>query len=318
MSNLERPDFIITIRSAGERTERICYQTVQKQAPAAEIVIIHKKPFKKALEECFKKGIQSSKKWLITVDADMILFPGAIDLLLREAEKMPPHYLQLQGKILDKITGNIRKAGPRIYRVSSLPMLLKKSKSLEDHIRPESRIISEFANDGKPSRYIAVVTCLHDYEQYFKDVYRKAYVHAVKHPEFLPKMIEESSERQVEDYDYKVILKALWDGLTDNAKISIDTRLFTDSSKEALEYLQLEEKKELGGELTIKNFVETGNYVCPNEVLKENKFNYHDQPKQSIGTVKRIKNSVIRRGLYNSLRRYAGNILISTGKRIHG
>src|SRR5690625_1444067 len=70
---------------------------------------------------------------------------------------MPDNYLQIQGRILDKITGTVRKAGPRIYRVSLLPKLLELSESMKDHIRPESRLITHAGRNGWPSRYIPAV-----------------------------------------------------------------------------------------------------------------------------------------------------------------
>jgi hypothetical protein len=316
MGNSASTNFIVTIRAAGERTEQLCYDTVVNQAGGAEAVIIREKPFKKALEECFRIGINSAKKWLITVDADMILLPGSLELMLKEAEKMPSHYLQLQGKIADKITGNIRKAGPRIYRTSLLPGLLSASELLEDHIRPESRLITAHGKKGHPSRYIEVLTCLHDYEQYYKDIYRKAFVHAKKHTDFLPKMIENSAEKQNEDLDYKVILKALWDGLVDNTKVAIDTRIFTDLSNNALKILEIEEKNEVFDVQFFKDFAKTWDYVDPINALNEKHLIYHDQPKQKGLSLNGLRDAIKRRGIIKSVKRFIGSLLVKTGKKL--
>lgn len=318
MDNSENPNFIITIRAAGERTEKLCYDTVVKQAKGAEIVIIRQNPFKKALEECYRRGLNSSKKWLITVDADMILLPGSIELLLREAEKMPSHYLQLQGKIIDKITGNIRKAGPRIYRTSLLPSLLSASESFKDHIRPESRLITAHGEKGHPSRYIPVVTCLHDFEQYYKDIYRKAYVHAKKHSEFLPKMIKTSAEKQNEDLDYKVILKALWDGLSDvSSVLTADTRLFGEKSSSAIKAIGLKEKNSPN----VSEFEEdshiTDKSLTPLVANQREFLNYSDQPKQSVVSMHKIRESLKKRGGLRSLKLATGLLFIKAGKKLY-
>ncbi len=89
MNDTDQTDFIVTIRAAGERTEELCHKIVQEQAVGAKTLLIQKEPFKLALEECFKVAIHSQLKWLITVDADMLLLPGSIKLLLKQAEKMP-------------------------------------------------------------------------------------------------------------------------------------------------------------------------------------------------------------------------------------
>lgn len=318
MGNSAGTNFIVTIRAAGERTEQLCYDTVVNQAGGAEVVVIREKPFKKALEECFRKGIESAKKWLITVDADMILLPGSIDLFLREADKMPSDYLQLQGKIIDKITGNIRKAGPRIYRTSLLPGLLSASESLDDHIRPESRLITAYGEDGYPSRYIPVVTCLHDYEQYYKDIYRKAYVHAHKHSGFLSGMIETAAKMQETDNDYKVMLKAIWDGLTEQEHVAIDTRLYEEKSKKALEFLELTEKSEILKKVPDVEKLTAGDFLVPSRINFQDILEFHDHPKQPEMSESKIKDLIKRRGFVKGIIQGLGTVLIKTGKILHG
>lgn len=318
MGNSASTNFIVTIRAAGERTEQLCYDTVVNQAEGAEVVVIREKPFKKALEECFRKGIESAKKWLITVDADMILLPGSIELMLNEADKMPSHYLQLQGKIIDKITGNIRKAGPRIYRTSLLTGLLSASESLEDHIRPESRLITSFGKKGYPSRYIPVVTCLHDYEQYYKDIYRKAYVHAHKHSDFLSGMIETAAEKQHTDNDYKVMLKAIWDGLTEQESVSIDTRLYEEKSKKALDFLELREKSGVLKKVPEVEQLIKPDFLVPSQINFQDVLEFDDQPKQPEMSESKIKELMKRRGFVKGIMQGLGTVLIKTGKLLHG
>src|SRR5690625_1765582 len=102
------PSFAVTIRAAGERTEHECFKIVKEQAAQqSSVSIVRKKPIKEALEECFSLGAASQKKWLITVDAYMILLQRDIALLCIEAEHMPEYYLQLQGKTINKLTGTV-------------------------------------------------------------------------------------------------------------------------------------------------------------------------------------------------------------------
>lgn len=311
---LHTPDFQIVIRSAGERTEKECLRIVKEQSEGAEVVLVREHPFKKALEKCFRIGIDSHKKWLITIDADMILLPGTIKLMVREAEKMPGNYLQLQGKIADKITGTIRKAGPRIYRISLLPDLLILSESYEDHIRPESRIITISGEKGYPSRYLSTITCLHDYEQYYKDIYRKTYVHVVKHPELLPEMLKKAVEEKGNDVDYKVMLQAIWDGLTQTMNIAIDTRLFTDKSDNALKKLGLKEKSSFVSHSNWQmNLVDSKKNSLPQTMLKRSLVPYNDQPMtgQEINFFQKIY-----RGGFRGFLHRIGSLLVKTGKKL--
>jgi|SRR5690625_1209108 len=308
------PSFAVIIRAAGERTEDECFKIVKEQVDKqASVSIVRKKPFKEALEECFRIGIASQKKWLITVDADMILLPGAIELLVREAENMPENYLQLQGKIIDKITGTVRKAGPRIYRISLLKRVLDRSKSFDDHIRPESRLITHFGKSGNPSRYISAILCLHDYEQYYKDIYRKSYVHARKHPELLSEMIQRAISFKKEDPDYQVMLQAIWDSLNEEMSVGIDTRLFESKSQKALIKLQLNEKLKANSEVKLNNYILENSDHFPLNLLQNKLVPYTDQP---AGNKKRnLIQLLFGSGIQGILHR-VGGVLIKTGKKL--
>lgn len=316
MDSLNRPEFIVTIRASGERTEGLCQEIVKHQAKGAEVITIRENPFKKALEECFREAIKSQNKWLITVDADMILLPGALQLLLREAEKMPENYLQLQGRVFDKITGNERKAGPRIYRVSMLKNLLEMSESLEDHIRPESRLIKIAGEQGYPSRYIPVVLCVHDFEQSYKDLYRKAYVHANKHSDLLGEIVKNAAKKHGNDLDYKVILRATWDGLMEQSELVADSRLFDKKADEAIRDLQLTEKSNIIERVSPVEWLNDFVFLTPASINNHTHIKFQDQPKQKDLSLNRLQDLFQRRGLIKTFNRGVAKLLFKVGNKL--
>src|SRR5690625_6284930 len=95
--------FLVAIRSADERTVEACFEIVKSQADGAPVHLVSEVRFKKALEECFRLAIKSRKQWLMTVDADMILLPGAIHVFVREAETMIDNYRLIQGRNVAEI-----------------------------------------------------------------------------------------------------------------------------------------------------------------------------------------------------------------------
>lgn len=309
-----KSDYIVVIRSSNERTESLCQKIVQKEAEGRKIVTIHEKPFKKALEKGFRIAIEAKTTWMITVDADMLILPGAFNELQKQAESMPVNYFQLQGRILDKISGEIRKAGPRIYRVSLLSEALRLSQTYEDSIRPEALIVGEMGKNGHRSRYISYVTCLHDYEQFYKDLYRKSFVHARKHEEFVSSIIQWSVKNLKTDPDFKVILKALWDGLFYNDVISIDTRIFAGKAEKALNELGMQEKASIPDNYSYHDLLKTE--VPENVLQQKTAIDYHDQPVSDTGYGWRLKRSLKQKGFLNSIRSVLGVILISAGNRI--
>lgn len=307
-------DYLVVIRSSNERTEHLCRKIVENETAGQLVVILHESPFKKALEKCFAKAIQEQMKWLITVDADMLLTPGALQVLLEHAEEMPDSYVQLQGKILDKITGQVRKAGPRIYRVKYIPEALKISKQSDDYIRPEDHVIRNLGKKGYPSRYISHITCVHDYEQYYSDLYRKAFVHAKKHRELVSKIISRSVERLEYDPDYKVILKAIWDGLTEPEKVSIDSRLYKDKARKALEDLHLTEKESISAGTEYSEKI--NKWLENRSEWRSAGIEVHDQPKPDYSFFERFKSIIDRKGVIKGIISGSGILIEDFGKKL--
>lgn len=306
MSDLK--SILVTIRSTGERTEEACLQSVLDEGlPRSQIHIIREVPFKKALEECFKIANKQNAKWLLTLDADMILLPDVLFRFYREAEKMPDHFIQIQGQVVDKFYGCVRRGGPRLYRVEHLFKALKISKSLDDHIRPETNIIQEMASRGHPSRYISPPIALHDFAQYYADIYRKACIYSVKHISRISLILDQAKKNQTKDNDYKVIIKGVFDGLSGEYEASIDKRLFVKEADNALESLNLHEKSE-----NLESF-EKNDLQKEFEIDMSNSFlnlTYKDIPASRIHLA---RNFLKNKGLFKSIVYFMGTILSKSG-----
>lgn len=247
---------IIVMRCADERTTEICAGMASRQVQEDSFVIVNERPFENALRKSYEVGIERGSKWTMTIDADVMLNPGSVDILRKAAELMPDNYIQLEGRVFDKILGSYRQAGHRIYRTELLPLALKHVPEAGREIRPEYFTLQQVGQHGHPSRRIAEIVGLHDFEQSYADLYRKSFVHARKHREFVGSLIERCSAHLHNDADFLVILKGLWDGLTSSDSISIDKNRFLNKSKQALEELGIDEKAPLSGaEAFIKNYM---------------------------------------------------------------
>jgi len=303
----------IIVRSANERTRDLCVKLIREQTCNASVHLVTLVPFKRALEHCYRIAVSDKNKWLITVDADMLLLPDAIETLAKHAEEMPKNYFQLQGRIADKITGKIRKAGPRIYRVKFLDKALELSERAQNRIRPEASIVMKMGELGYTSRYIPNVTCFHDFEQYYKDLYRKSLVHAQKHPEYLISIIKRAVEHQQSDPDFRVILKAIWDGLTLGYSSTFDSNKYSDQAEKALSDLGLDEKDD---EIDL-NLLQKSKQEWLSKLHKsENDKGISDAPKPEYSLHKRFSNILKKKGVVNGFRYLVGKIFIDFGKNI--
>lgn len=308
MSDLR--SIIITIRSSDERTERACIQSVLDEGVSSDqIHVIKEAPFKKALEACFQVACESSAKWLLTLDADMILLPGTLEKFYREAEKMPEHFIQIQGKVLDKFYGEVRRGGPRFYRTKHLKKALEISRTLKDHIRPETNIIQMMGEKGHPARYISPLIALHDFGQYYADIYRKACVYAVKHKSKLPIILEQAAAQKNSDADYGVVLKGIYDSLSKGMDVKIDRRIFKRETKEALLDLDLVEKTD------IPETIQTSWILKSYSVLKESRLFRGGFTKDVPSTrIEAIKATFRRKGFIKSSAIYSGVMFTDFGK----
>ena len=216
-------DVVIIIRAAGERTEGLCKKLILDQGVQSDkIHLIHEVPFSAALRKSYEIGIESGCRWTLCVDADLLLRPGSISEIITRAEKKTRNICEVQGFMLDKFFGGIRKGGIHLYRSETLPEVMKQIPPEGVTMRPESQTLHNMKKLGYSRSEISYVVGLHDEEQYNSDIYRKVFVHGVKHTKRIPLFVEWWKENLQNDPDFKVALYALSDSIHSTEKIYID------------------------------------------------------------------------------------------------
>jgi hypothetical protein len=209
------------------------------------VTIVNEVPFESALRKTFTTGIESGAKWTLALDADVLVRPGGLAALIRDAETMPCESAQVGGLVFDKITGLFRQAGNRVYRTTLLPIALACVPPTGSEPTPEFFVARVLGSKGHAAIKSDVVVGLHDFEQSFADLYRKAMLHSAKHRRLIAEMITLCAERGERDPDYRVILKALWDGLSVGHVPTVDARNHAAEGERAIQSLGLVEKPPL-------------------------------------------------------------------------
>ena len=237
------PPVHAVIRSCGERTADLCQALLARQLPiGSTLSVVADTPFEATLRRCYEDAVAHGTKWTITIDADVLLGPDAVDTLIRRAEAMPDNYLQLEARAFDKVQGRWREVGHRIYRTELLPKALALLPAAGTSIRPESATIKLLGERGHPSRLVDDAVGVHDEDQFRRDLYRKAFTHAHKHRSRAGAIIARSAELRQSDDDYLVILKGVWDGLLEAGTVSLDASAFRERADGALRGLNVAEK----------------------------------------------------------------------------
>jgi hypothetical protein len=240
----------LVIRSAGERTASICKRLAQLQGiPDDDMTVVREVPFESALRATYLTGLHVGKKWTATLDADVLLAEHAMAGLLWDAEQAPSNVAQIEGRVFDKVTGIYRQAGHRIYRTDCLAFAVERIPAPGAEIRPEFFTLQQLGRLGWPSRRVERVVGLHDFEQYYGDLYRKALLHSRKHSSLVPRFLERCALHMRSDPDFVVIQKGIQDGVLYSGPMAVDRRQFPDVIVgPVLSGLDLEEKSEIADE----------------------------------------------------------------------
>jgi hypothetical protein len=224
MPNLNDKATVI-IRSVGERTEQLCRELILAQGVSAEnVVIVHEAPFSAAMRKSFETGLQRGLPWTFCVDADLLLRPGAVETMLRLAEAQPENICEIQGYILDKFYGGPRQGGVHLYRTALLPLVLTNIPAEGVNVRPEFHTLEAMKAQGYPYASVQYVVGLHDFEQYYRDIFRKCLVHAHKHQDLTDLFLSYWREQARTDKDFAVALKGYAAGVEYYGGVLIDTQ----------------------------------------------------------------------------------------------
>jgi hypothetical protein len=233
---------VVIIRAAGERTSQVCRELLGMQIRGDAVEIVNETPFEAALRRTYEIGLQRGAKWTMTLDADVLLREGAVAELVAEAERLPQHFAQIEGLVHDKLTGLFRKAGHRIYRTRLLTKALEALPPSGSQVRPEWTTLQRMEEWGFPSREVSLVVGIHDHEQYYRDVYRKAFVHANKHQVWLADIVSRCKSLRCTDDDFRIALRGLYDGLMSTNPVTIDAQAYSSNAQAAIRDLGLREK----------------------------------------------------------------------------
>lgn len=238
----------VIIRTVGERTTELCYELVKKQIAEENIHIISETPFTEAVRKTFEVGMRENRKWTFVVDADVLLKPTVIEKLVCHAETLDEYVFEIEARIIDKFLFSPREAGNHLYRTVLMEQALKYIPEPYSEIRPETYVKDAMKKDGFSWIVMENIVGIHDYEQYYTDIYRKSFIQAKKHFEQVSGILSDWKEKSIQDKDFLVALYGFEDGCNFKDIIAIDASL-NSIFKDRLVELNISEKKPGGIEI---------------------------------------------------------------------
>lgn len=248
--DLTLSDLSVVIRSSGERTLDLLKSILQPQISPKYLAVVNERPFEKALRYSYEAAVDMSAEWTVILDADTLLFDDSLEILRMRIQNSDKSTFMLQGKVYDRIIGIYKGAGHRIYKTNYLKNAIDLIPFEKEALRPETETLNRMSKKGFKSKFIRDFLGLHDYEQYYRDLYRTAFVHAKKHPEFIQQIVENSknSTNEIAIKENKLIIRGLIDGLTHKEALHLDSEWFKQFSSQALKELDISERLEISVE----------------------------------------------------------------------
>ena len=160
-------------RHAHERTQAVGLALAEREFPGATVRAVAAGDFPTTLRRCFEEAVALDREWTVTLDGDVLLLPGAGAAIVRLIDRMPPRAGHADLLVQDRVTGEARSAGVRIYRTSTMRTALDIG-DWSGVLRPETHLLASLP--GIAAWSPSVLVGLHDHEQYLRDLFRTAFV----------------------------------------------------------------------------------------------------------------------------------------------
>lgn len=209
---------LIIIRHSSERTFLL---SKNKALLQADTIDIRENPFQRTIKKTWEIGASSlSYKWILALDADVLLNDNIISEISRIAEyrfnKM--QLFRLDFLVKDKFRGKVY-AGCHLYRQDLLNDAVEIICNYDfewDKKRPESKSSSIIAKKMGIENHNekTIITGLHDFEQWYKDIYVKYFNRGIKDKKCIEKIyicLDEKRLHNPDDMDYIIAIKGLLD-----------------------------------------------------------------------------------------------------------
>jgi len=214
------------VRSCGERTTRQAVALLSKIFDIDDIEVVREVPFEKALRATYEIGIASGREWAFVMDADVLPSPRRLRQALTSRADRVEDVFVFRGLVLDKFFGWPREVGNYIYRTSLLGTALDLIPRAGAKVRPEFSTIQAMHHRGHRMETVEDMTyAVHDFEQFYKDLFRKGYVYASKHPA-MQILMTDWQKRGEKDADFFVMLAGAVAHNARGGEVEIDVRRF--------------------------------------------------------------------------------------------
>lgn len=216
-------NLLIIIRTCGEKSLNFCIN--QCKLVTDDVHVVREEPFYKSVVKTFEISSQSSKDFLLTLDADIRPCDGSIINCLNYAKDK--NFFRITNKVDDKFIGTGIYCGNNLINNKYSSQFYKYilSNKPSNPYKPESSSFTSFCSKNSLSELLSNITIgSHMEDQYYHTIYNAMRNRIIKSNDtnkkkFL-KELTKNVKKYPDDHEYQVALIAARDGLKNKTYLS--------------------------------------------------------------------------------------------------
>jgi hypothetical protein len=135
--------------------------------------------------------------------------------------------------------------GPHVYRTSLLRKAVALCSPIRRRLRPEGWVMDLMVTAGHGWVQGDLLVGVHDFEQYYRDLFRKGIQHAKKHAEHVPFLKAAWRRLMAADPDFRIVSWGVRVGRRDHGPLRLDPRQYVTGFPGRLRRAGLSEKPSL-------------------------------------------------------------------------
>ena len=237
----------IVLRTVGERTCDAASRIARMQV-GRDVRVVGGDTHEEAIACTYRAASKSSAEWIVAIDADVLLLRDGIARLRTRLAACPVDTGVFYPGVFDKLYRMKRWAGLQVYRRARLDEIVAHFDKVRSQqtLKVEGRTIAEYRRNGGGVVFSHEVFALHDFWQYYRDLYRKGYLNALRNPGYNSRARRLWLKWGRKDADYRVLRAALEQALAERRQLSNSVHDFSREELDAtLSALGLDEKPPL-------------------------------------------------------------------------
>lgn len=230
------------IRSLGERTTEASRFLISQCIPDKNIRMVKENNVLDTARKGFEEAINGKCEWTLILDGNVLLQPKALESFMVDVQKVDPSVYCVRANLIDKLAGFNLNSGVQMYRTSIIAKYLD---DLEKAMTTgnEGQFHQTMNKNGhKFLQFSSTPIGLNDQEQYYRDIYRKSFLYALRHLDWAPNMIPHWRSRAASDADFRVAIRGFGDGVASIGEIGKELNKLRGDLNQVIESMGLKEK----------------------------------------------------------------------------